>query len=143
MFALSACATAPQTYSFEKSRKFDASFDDVWEGVISYFAENNISIKTLEKDSGLVVAENDHFPAGELTKYADCGTNSMVTNAYATGKINVFIRAVGPDTTKIQTNAKFIQTAQSSWDRSTIVTPCNSKGTLEQAVLDSIEYRIE
>lgn len=47
----------PQNTDFTKEKMFSASFDNIWEGIISYFATNNISIKTLEKDSGIIVAE--------------------------------------------------------------------------------------
>ena len=36
---------------------FNAPFDKVWTGIVSFFAEQNISIATIEKDSGIVVAE--------------------------------------------------------------------------------------
>ncbi len=51
------CSTAMQTYQFEKSRTYSASPDQVWEGVMQYFTANNIQIKTLERESGVVYAE--------------------------------------------------------------------------------------
>ncbi len=35
----------------------DAPFDSTWSAVISYFAQNSIAIRTIEKASGIIVAE--------------------------------------------------------------------------------------
>lgn len=55
--ALASCATAPEVYDFPKSRVVPEGKDAVWERVVEFFAANNLSIKTIEKDSGIVAAE--------------------------------------------------------------------------------------
>lgn len=43
-------------YAVVPSIETTSSFDDVWDRVIDFFAENNIPIATLEKASGIIVA---------------------------------------------------------------------------------------
>ncbi len=50
--------TPPAVPSVANSRTFEnVSFDKAWEAIIQFFAEQQISIETLEKDSGIVVAK--------------------------------------------------------------------------------------
>ncbi len=42
------------TYTIESSK----SFDEVWDNVIDYFAQNGITISTMEKDSGLIISKD-------------------------------------------------------------------------------------
>lgn len=42
------------TYTIESSK----SFDEVWDNVIDYFAQNAIPISTMEKDSGLIISKD-------------------------------------------------------------------------------------
>lgn len=45
-------------YNVVTSIETNSSFEDIWDRVIDFFAENNIPIATLEKASGIVVANN-------------------------------------------------------------------------------------
>ena len=63
----------PGISNYENKKDFYASYDKVWEGVISYFAENNISIETLEKDSGIVVAKKMIANSNEVKEAFDTG----------------------------------------------------------------------
>lgn len=48
---------APEPITVENSAEFqEGSFDRVWESVIAFFASEQISIDTVEKDSGIIVA---------------------------------------------------------------------------------------
>jgi len=48
----------PKKPEVENSKTFKgASFDETWEAIISFFATRQISIETLEKESGIVVAK--------------------------------------------------------------------------------------
>lgn len=57
------CATVPaKNYQFENSRAYsNKTYDQVWNGVIEFMTVNNIPIKTIEKDSGVIYSEIDNF----------------------------------------------------------------------------------
>ena len=46
------------TYTIESSK----SFDEVWDNVIDYFAQNAIPISMMEKDSGLIISTKVSVP---------------------------------------------------------------------------------
>ena len=51
--------TLRSTYTINKtSTTTSSSFNEVWNKVIDFFAEQNIPIATLEKESGIIVASN-------------------------------------------------------------------------------------
>lgn len=50
--------SAPAVVDLERSANFPAgSFDRVWESVIAFFSTRQISIETVEKESGIIVAK--------------------------------------------------------------------------------------
>ncbi len=48
---------APEAKQIRTSKVYTAPYDKVWESVISFFAERNITIQTIEKVSGIVAAQ--------------------------------------------------------------------------------------
>jgi len=132
---LSGCATTPQTFAFDKSRDVAAGFDKTWEGVISYFAENNIPIATVEKDSGLIVASDERVSVDTLKKLADCSVRHPAT---AQMSVNVFVRPTSASETSVQVNTRYSGTAVGLMN-TTLQVDCNSNGSLEEALLDWIQ----
>ena len=61
---LSGCATVPATYDFDSKKIYNNHKDFVWEGVMNFFAKNNIQIRTIEKASGLIYAETEYTRDG-------------------------------------------------------------------------------
>lgn len=57
---------APAVPEFDNEKSFNASFNKVWEGIISYFAERSITIETVEKDSGIIVAQKMFGKTNEI-----------------------------------------------------------------------------
>ena len=55
----------------DESVTLQASFDDVWKGVIQTFFEKNIPVRTLEKVSGILESDELH---GEIGRDCNCGT---------------------------------------------------------------------
>lgn len=47
-----------QNYTPQTSIETASSYDEVWNNVVDFFAQNNLSISVLEKDSGLIAASN-------------------------------------------------------------------------------------
>ncbi|MDE6069610.1 MAG: hypothetical protein K2F92_01850 [Alistipes sp.] len=54
-------------YDVVTSIETNSSFEDVWNRVIDFFAENNIPIATLEKASGIVVANSVNIPESRIS----------------------------------------------------------------------------
>ena len=134
------CASAPKRYLFDNSATVKSEFDKSWEAVISYFAKNNISIKTLEKESGIIAAEVQAFPKG----WIDCGKAGFGAELLdpPAGAFNVFVREVSDGTCEIQVNASFsIEKYDTFSNRSAGRVSCNSTGEFEAGLLQYVyEY---
>jgi len=115
-FLLMACAsTPPVKHSFEPSKVYHADYDKVWESIIEAFAQNNVPIRTLDKNSGLVVSEDQYVPFTTRygtkivdTEYCDCGGGgSLQSYSELSGKFNVFVKSLSASETEVQVNAFF------------------------------------
>ncbi len=130
---LAACATPGQPTQFNNTRTVSASFDETWDETISYFARNNIPIQTLEKDSGLIVAESASVPGAQLRQLADCGSAGQ--GLPGTARYNVFVREQSALGVTVQINATFSQVYRDIWTGQNAQSECYSKGVLEKAFL--------
>ena len=144
---LTGCATPPLTYNFDPALSYKTSKDIAWEGVMSFFSKNNIQIKTLEKDSGVVYAESMYTSAQStlLDQYADCGKYPMFVPGKALVEFNVFVSQSPVDKeVNVRVNADF----KKNWHylgalgSFTETHPCNSKGTLEKSILNQVQMYI-
>lgn len=135
--ALVGCVSTPTSYQFDNSAISQQSFDETWSNVIGFFAENNIPIKTLEKDSGLVVAETGSLTDQEITILADCPGAVLTTSDANIANYNVFVRET-QEGVKVQVNTKFTRTLRGSLSNATQSFTCNSKGEAEKSVLAAI-----
>ncbi len=134
--SLSACATAPAVIEIENSRTIPQTKDQVWSNLVEYFASSNITIKTIEKDSGIIYAERMFGRGYSIVDLADCGADPMAVPASATADLNVFVRErPGGVTTTV--NARFHQQRVSAWDNSISSVDCSSLGTIERTILDA------
>ena len=132
----SGCATAPQQFEFDKTRTIPESKDVVWERLVGFFASNNLSIKTIEKDSGIIAAERmigRPGSGGKILDWADCGSELLMTPINQTADLNVFVRPA-PGGATVTVNTRFSESRQFADERPT-VTICNSTGALERELL--------
>lgn len=134
--SLSACATAPAFIPIENSRAIPHTKDQVWSNLVEYFASSNISIKTIEKDSGIIYAERMFGGGSSVASMADCGSDVMATPISTSADLNVFVRET-PTGVTTTVNARYNQSRQSAWDNSTIRVECASLGTMERTILDA------
>ena len=134
VLALSACATAPEVYDFDNSKTVSTSYDQTWEKVITYFSSNNIPIKTLEKDSGLVVAEIARLDGRSISRYADCQASMLDMIEGGKADYNVFVRRAADGTT-VTVNTDFSATRRGVGTATSSFSDCNSKGVFEQEFL--------
>jgi hypothetical protein len=133
MAIVASCATPPKTYTFDKTRTYPISKDEAWERLLGYFTTNNIQIKTIEKDSGVIYAERALVDAS----IADCGDGGLTVDVSRSGGLNVFVRAISPNETQVSVNSDYKITR--TFDTQVIVTPCNSTGLIEGQILRSIQ----
>jgi hypothetical protein len=92
---MSACVTTPNLppAPVRSSTTVAASFDRTWEAVIDHFASTNISIATIEKASGLIVAHRVNVPPKLAAQYGNCGKDSWNRIiGPKTGLYNVLVR---------------------------------------------------
>ena len=142
LLVLTACATAPAQYQFDNSRSFEVGLDEVWPEVVNFFAENNLPISTVERDSGLIVADDLRFSMAEFAQYADCGQSPLATESNARGSVNLFVRERSTDGSTLTVNTRFQVYREVGTPGTTIYgasyVDCVSNGTLENAIMERI-----
>ena len=82
---LSSCASSVGTlkgqYPAINTVTTNSSFEDVWSRVIDFFAENNIPIGTIAKDSGIITATNIRL-GDSFVSYEDKNGKIVNPNAW-------------------------------------------------------------
>jgi len=128
---LTSCATAPASYTFSNSQSYSRPYDQLWEDLVGFFAKNNIQIKNIAKDSGVIYAESATFSDNS----ADCGDPGLWSRSSRLFNLNVFVSRSGSEPT-VHVNTKFFETRRFENKMETV--ECNSRGAVERAVLASI-----
>ncbi len=131
---LAGCVTPPRQYQFDNSIEVKDSYDNTWTRVVEIFARNNIQIKNIAKDSGLISAETSKFG----TDVADCGELPLFNIIKRYGNVNVFIKTNKNNTQLITVNTDFRITAISTTGGNIIDRACNSTGNLERAIFTKV-----
>lgn len=137
---LSACVTAPIDHQVANTRTYPEGKDVVWEKVVGYFATNNVSIKTIEKASGIIAADRIYTGARtdiELAGFADCGKQPLTIPVRAVADLNVFVRTLPDGKTTVSVNTRYNETRRFG-NYPPIEQSCTSTGKLENAILDGI-----
>lgn len=133
--ALAGCATPPAYVPFDNSTTVSLSKDEVWSNLVEYFATSNISIKTIEKDSGIIYAERMLAGAYEIGSVASCGANFMAPSMGATADLNVFVREQTGGT-RITVTTNFREMRSNAMANGQMFTAqCNSLGVMEAGIL--------
>ena len=138
-FALTNCYTPPQDYKVDSTTEIAKPQEVVWKKAVEYFAVNNLPIKTIDKNSGIIAGEK---PAD--AKLVDCG-NANATPVLEKDdaekpkiEFNIFIKADGTKTiVSIHENigkSKAFKPMQGDVD-----IECKSKGVFEKELLDYIK----
>ena len=137
------CGSLPKVYSVDSEREFNAPLDIIWEGVIDFFTGYSIPIKTIEKDSGLIYAENQYSPSLAMASqdpsafygWADCGKIGLFAKPLGTSlSLNIFVRDHDQENqTTVSINVVFSGIAPKG-----LSVPCNSTGKLEEAIFQHI-----
>ncbi len=136
------CAAAPQVEiaAFDKSATVEASFDAVWSDLIRFLSTNDVSIATIEKESGLIALRGEGLSASLITSYCDAQPTflTLISSGIVSGSITVI-----EDSGFVTVNANMRYRATLVNNFSTpptyFTSDCNSKGVFETALLSSFQ----
>lgn len=140
---LSSCATykPPLARTFETERVFSSSYDSVWAAIIAIVGESGCAIRTLEKDSGILVLERMNA-AGSC----DCGVpGSFQTFDQMICDVNIIATRSGSGTSvRINVKAQGLLatfTGNQYQPKTFQWISCVSNGSIERSLLDAIGSR--
>lgn len=128
---MAGCVTAPGVHTVQNTRTYQMPYDQAWENVVSFFASRNIQIKNIAKDSGVIYAESARFD----DSMADCGKPGLFQVVSRKANFNVFVKHAG-NGTQVSVNTDFSETRR--FENNVVTVQCNSYGTLENLVLNSV-----
>ena len=116
----------------------NASFGRTWNAAIDVFAARNIPIETLDRASGLIVAQPEAVPspqnAAARVALADCGSDALGTQGYPeTAYYNVLVRGDSVRST-VHVTVKWI---------GDLGTVCSTRGIFEQGFAESVKQKAE
>ncbi len=124
----------------DNSRVVPKPEEEVWSDAVEFFATGDVSIKTIDKASGLLVADRASIGLMDMTRFkgwADCGGVIPNTSMRGYGEVslNVFMKPKGPTATAVTVTARFTSHAPSWLSTALDSYPCSSTGLLEDEVL--------
>lgn len=138
--ALTACASTPPPVieRFDTTRTYSMSKDQAWERAVNWFATQNIPIKAIEKDSGIISGESAYLRTVQ-GEYAVCDTPMLYSTNGATARLNILIRGTATEATA-QVNNTIVGEAIYSLSNPPVrqSVTCQSTGRLENSILNAI-----
>lgn len=150
--ALSGCAMPsiqpPADNGADYRQSYQADFDSVWEATVDWFATNNIPIKNIEKDSGIIGSE---YSLGADYSQVDCGTVDpggmyVLENENIVANLNVLVRE-NYGTVTVQPNvfgqgSYFLRDVWNNVPSTLKADRCVSTGELEQSLHNYLNARL-
>lgn len=116
--------------SFDRTQVVKGDYDRVWQNIVSHFATNGITIKTIAKDSGVIYAERGTFD----DTMARCGDKLMYIERSRSGTFNVLVqRGATEQKVTVTSNFAFVGTFLGSPE----IRPCESRGVIEQQIFNA------
>ena len=117
-----------------------ASYEQTWRALIRALAAENVPLRTVAKDSGVISSDDIVSPIGV---YADCGRLGAVPlEGEALVAFTVFVQPNGSGVTELQVNAKMRTHAYRRGDsgslRSDRVFQCATTGRWEANLADTV-----
>lgn len=142
LIAVLGCASTPPAPPVPRTAvDVNASFGKTWDAVIDVFAARNISIKTLDRASGLIVAERQAVAPDEARSLADCGTAFGVQVRAEAAFWNVLVRGDSTHAT-VRATVRFTEGGEGSRITSR-ETECSSRGGWESALEGRVKAAAE
>ena len=140
------CATAPAPRQIVKAFTIESSLDDVWIAVIDTFAEMNLPIANMEKDSGLITTDWEIYPRGKAGNvYCDCGGLGLNVEIERRGRFNVFVKRLTENSCELKVNCIYNRTIQPAFAKgSDGITSrnCISTGKLEAMMFEIVKSKL-
>lgn len=160
VLALPACATKyvdPAPPTVLPATAVAASYDRTWEATVTWFAERNISIQTIEKASGIIVADvpvrymPNRTPVLDkkgrelLYKqsppvYADCGSKNGWGYNPTSMIYNIRVLGDGSKST-VQVNSRYVSNRRTAPPPELV--DCSSTGKWERDIQSYIKAKAE
>jgi hypothetical protein len=141
LVALAGCSRAyvapvlPAAYT----EQIDAPYDAVWRALVRALARENVQIRTIARDSGVIASEAVPTTIG---LYADCGRfGEERVEGDAQVAFTIFVEAVSSTQTAVQVNTRMrtdTYTRGSGPPRPRAGLPCASTGRWEANLLDTV-----
>jgi hypothetical protein len=122
-----------------------ASYDATWRALIRALAVENVPLRAVAKDSGVIASDDFVSPIGV---YADCGRlGDVLIEGEALVSFTVFVRANSADATDIQVNAKMrtqaFRRGSSGKLKSDPTYQCVSTGRWEANLVDTVRRLVK
>jgi hypothetical protein len=141
LLALAGCSRVyvapvlPSAYT----EQIDAPYDAVWRALVRALARENVQIRTIARDSGVIASEAVPTTIG---LYADCGRfGEERVEGDAQVAFTIFVEAVSPTQTAVQVNTRMrtdTYTRGSGPPKARPGLPCASTGRWEANLLDTV-----
>jgi hypothetical protein len=141
LLVLAGCSRAyvapvrPSAYT----EQLDAPYDAVWRALVRALARENVQIRTIARDSGVIASEAVPTTIG---LYADCGRfGDERVEGDADVAFTIFVEAVSPTQTAVQVNTRMqtdTYTRGSGPAKPRPGLPCASTGRWEANLLDTV-----
>ena len=138
---LTSCATAPPpAVTTHRQLEYDASFEEAWDAVIEAFAEHNIPIDNMEKDSGIITT--DWFPSSK--DEMDCGSAGFLGyDRNRKARFNVFVHDSDSEMGRVEVQVNTAFQASRYVDNNLVgEVECSGKGILQKKFHDAIQARL-
>jgi len=145
LVALAGCSRAyvapvlPAAYT----EQIDASYDAVWRALVRALARENVQIRTIARDSGVIASEAVPTTIG---LYADCGRfGEERVEGDAQVAFTIFVEAISSTQTAVQVNTRMrtdTYTRGSGPPKARSGLPCASTGRWEANLLDTVRTLI-
>jgi hypothetical protein len=146
---LAGCASyLPPKEAVQSSRTYGSGYSDVWDSVLDVLSEQNIQVKSMDKETGSIVAEDGTI---ELRQFELGRYDSIYCFCGRPEQYHFFRGLVGEHTisvirgNKAQTIVEIdslFKSSDFSGERFTGWHPCLTKGVFEPFFLEQVESRL-
>ena len=149
VFFLAGCATYPPPKEMvPNSRNYGDSYSDVWDSVLAVFSELEIRVRSMDKETGSIVAEDGtielrQYELGRYdSTYCFCGKPEQHHFFQGlVGEYTISVVRVNKVQTTVKIDASFRVSVQSG-DRVTGTLSCLTKGVFEPFFLEQVESQL-
>ena len=141
LFIVASCATTAVVVvePFDTSKTYMSDYDSTWTKLIRFMSTNQVSIGTIEKDSGLVTLNGTNLSKDLVLEY--CASNPVWwpnTTTGGTAQGNITLTETDGFTTA-NVNVRFNVQGQYCYQGCNYIdVQCDSNGKFEKSLLDAL-----